>query len=357
MRLMITGGAGFIGSALVRALVNAGDDEVCNVDKLTYAGNIANLVEIDGKPNHRLVVADIADRDSMRAMIAEFRPEAIINLAAESHVDRSIDDPGIFIHTNVVGTGVLLQEALAHWQALSSVERPKFRFLQVSTDEVYGELGADGYFTELSPYQPNSPYAASKAGADHLARAYYRTYGLPVIVTNSSNNYGPFQFPEKLIPLVILNAIEGREIPVYGQGENVRDWIYVDDHAAALRRVLATGEPGATYLIGARAEMRNIDLVRKICQILDEAGSQSPYRPHQELITFGPDRPGHDARYAIDPGRIENEIGWRPKETLGSGLEKTVAWYLENRDWCNQTRAQYDRTRLGLGKTQQEDPA
>ena len=354
---MITGGAGFIGSTLVRALVNAGDDEVCNVDKLTYAGNIANLAEIDGKPNHRLVVADIADRDSMRATFAEFRPEAIINLAAESHVDRSIDDPGIFIHTNVVGTGVLLQEGLAHWLALSSVERPKFRFLQVSTDEVYGELGADGYFTELSPYQPNSPYAASKAGADHLARAYYRTYGLPVIVTNSSNNYGPFQFPEKLIPLVILNAIEGREIPVYGQGENVRDWIYVDDHAAALRRVLATGEPGATYLIGARAEMRNIDLVRKICQILDEAGSQSPYRPHQELISFGPDRPGHDARYAIDPGRIENEIGWRAKETLGSGLEKTVAWYLENRDWCNQTRAQYDRTRLGLGKTQQEDTA
>jgi len=341
---VVTGGAGFIGSALVRALV-AGGGRVVTVDKLGYAGNLDNLAPVLDHPRHVFVRADIRDRAAIAAVLAEHRPRTFYHLAAESHVDRSIDAPLGFVETNILGTAILLAAALDYWRGLDAVGRSQFRFLQVSTDEVYGELGPGGCFDETSRYRPNSPYAASKAGADHLARAWFRTYGLPILVSNSSNNYGPYQFPEKLIPLTVLNAIAGRTLPVYGDGANIRDWLHVDDHVAALRRIAGRGRAGETYLVGARNERRNIDVVQAICRLFD---AQLPERaPHARLIRFVADRPGHDARYAVDPGKIERELGWRPRRDFERGLAATVDWYVENEEWCQRAGAGYGRERLG----------
>jgi dTDP-glucose 4,6-dehydratase len=344
MTVLVTGGAGFIGSALVRALVADGET-VVTVDKLTYAGNLDNLAPVANAPNHVFLHADICDRAAMVAAFAEHRPQAIYHLAAESHVDRSIDGPAVFIETNVVGTATLLDAALDYWRGLDAAARSRFRFLQVSTDEVYGELAATGCFDEHSHYRPNSPYSASKAAADHLARAWFHTYGLPVLVSNCANNYGPYQFPEKLIPLMVLNALAGKELPVYGRGHNVRDWLHVDDHVAALRCIIARGRIGDTYLIGARAEARNIDLVRAICRLLDERRPEG--KPHTRLIAFVTDRPGHDARYAIDPAKIERELGWRSQHGLDQGLAGTVDWYVANQEWCRRASGAYRQQRLG----------
>ena len=347
MKILVTGGAGFIGSAVVRLAVAEGL-AVVNLDTLTYASNLENVAAVAENPLYAFERADIRDAAALARIFAEHRPDAVMHLAAESHVDRSIDGPAAFIDTNVVGTYRLLEAARAHWLALPEPERDAFRFHHVSTDEVYGALGPTGAFVETTPYAPNSPYSASKAASDHLARAWGETYGLPVVVTNCSNNYGPFHFPEKLIPVVILNALAGRPIPVYGRGENVRDWLYVEDHAAALLTVLRRGRVGETYNIGGRAEARNIDIVRTICAILDEMRPGGA--PHSRLIAFVADRPGHDFRYAIDAGKIERELGWRPSVTLEEGLRRTVAWYLENEAWW---RALQDRQgvgeRLGLG--------
>jgi dTDP-glucose 4,6-dehydratase len=348
MRLLVTGGAGFIGSAVVRMAIGEGSDDVLVLDKLTYAGNLASLAPAAGSPRYAFLRADIGDRAAVKAALTRFRPDAILHLAAESHVDRSIDGPAAFIETNVVGTFVLLSEALAYWRGLDGAARATFRFLQVSTDEVFGSLGAEGRFCEDSPYRPNSPYSASKAGADHLARAWRETYGLPTILTNCSNNYGPYHFPEKLIPLAILNAVEGKPLPVYGRGENVRDWLYVEDHAAALLMVARRGAVGQTYNVGGRSERRNIDVVHAICDILDEIQPRAA-GSYREQIAFVADRPGHDLRYAIDPAKIERELGWRPRESFESGLRKTVRWYLDNRDWWGAIRSgQYRGERLGL---------
>jgi dTDP-glucose 4,6-dehydratase len=344
---LVTGAAGFIGSALVRALVGS-RERVLSFDKLTYAGNLENLAPIAASPLHRFVQGDVNDGAALRKLFVEAQPTAVYHLAAESHVDRSLDRPADFVTTNVNGTATMLEAALEYWQSLGETARHSFRFLQISTDEVYGELGPVGSFDEASPYRPNSPYAASKAAADHLARAWYRSFGLPVIVTNCSNNYGPYQFPEKLVPLMILNAVEGKSLPVYGQGRQVRDWLHVDDHAAALRAVAAGGRPGETYLIGARAERRNLDLVHMIFRALNRLRPDAA--PHERLIDFVADRPGHDARYAIDPIKVERELGWRASIPLQAGLEKTIAWYLANRDWCSRAAAGYDRARLGLGR-------
>ena len=347
MRLLITGGAGFIGSAVVRQAIGEGDD-VLVVDKLTYAGNLSSLAPVAGNSRYSLLRADICDRVAVKAAFERFRPEAVLHLAAESHVDRSIDGPVAFIETNVVGTFVLLSEALAYWRGLNKETHEGFRFLQISTDEVFGSLGVEGLFREDSPYRPNSPYSATKASADHLARAWHETYGLPTILTNCSNNYGPYHFPEKLIPLTILNAVEGKSLPVYGRGENVRDWLYVEDHAAALLTVARRGAPGQSYNVGGRSERRNIEVVEAVCDILDEiqphaAGS---YRAQIEFVA---DRPGHDQRYAIDCAKIESELGWRPRESFKSGLRKTVQWYLDNPDWWSAIRSgQYRGERLGL---------
>jgi dTDP-glucose 4,6-dehydratase len=348
MTVVVTGGAGFIGSALVRQLVAAGE-RVVTIDKLTYAGNLDNLAPVMANAAHTFIQADICDGAAMRAALAAHRPRAIYHLAAESHVDRSIDAPADFVRTNVSGTATLLEAATEYWRALPETARGHFRFLNVSTDEVYGELGPDGLFTEASPYRPNSPYAASKAGADHLARAWHRTFGLPVLVSNCGNNFGPYQFPEKLIPLTILNALEGKRLPIYGRGDQVRDWIHVDDHASALRAVVARGAPGETYLIGARGERRNIDVVRAICSILDGLRPQSPHLPHEKLVQHVTDRPGHDSRYAIDPAKCETELGWKPEHGFVRGLRDTVAWYIENRDWCEKAAQVYSRGRIGLG--------
>jgi dTDP-glucose 4,6-dehydratase len=347
MTVLVTGGAGFIGSALVRRLVGAGE-RVVTVDKLTYAGNRDNIAVVEGNPLHTFIRADISDRGTMRAAFAQHRPDVIYHLAAETHVDRSIDAPAPFVETNVGGTAALLETALHYWRGLDAAGQAAFRFLHVSTDEVYGELGPTGAFEEQSPYRPSSPYAASKAGADHLARAWHRSYGLPVIVSNCSNNYGPYQFPEKLIPLTVVNALAGKPLPVYGQGANVRDWLHVDDHAAALMRIVAAGRPGETYLVGARAEMRNIDMVRALCRLLDARHPEGA--PHDRLISFVADRPGHDARYAIDPGKIERELGWRASIDLESGLAATIDWYIANQDWCRRATAHYRQERLGLGR-------
>jgi dTDP-glucose 4,6-dehydratase len=330
MKILVTGGAGFIGSAVVRRAVADGH-AVVNVDKMTYAANAENVAVVAGNPLYAFERADICDAAAMTRVFAGHDPDAVMHLAAESHVDRSIDGPGAFIHTYVVGTYTLLEAARAHWRALPEARRAAFRFHHVSTDEVYGTLGATGKFTEETPYAPNSPYSASKAASDHLVRAWGETYGLPVLVTNCSNNYGPFHFPEKLIPVVILNALAGRPIPVYSQGENVRDWLYVEDHAVALLTVLRTGTVGETYNIGGDDEARNIDIVRTICHLLDEMRPEA--RPREELITFVTDRPGHDFRYAIDASKIMRELGWRPSVTLEEGLRRTVAWYLENEAW------------------------
>jgi dTDP-glucose 4,6-dehydratase len=342
--VIVTGGAGFIGSALVRALVGDGF-EVVTVDKLTYAGNMDNLGAVIDDPKHLFVRADICDRAAMAALFTEHRPQTIYHLAAESHVDRSIDTPLGFVETNVLGTAKLLDAALDYWRSLDRADRALFRFLQVSTDEVYGELGPTGYFDDTSRYRPNSPYAASKAGADHLVRAWYRTYGLPVVISNCSNNYGPYQFPEKLIPLTVLNALAGKPLPVYGQGTNIRDWLHVDDHVAALRRIAEGGRSGQTYLIGGRAERRNIDLVRTICRLLDSRCPEGG--PYARLISFVPDRPGHDGRYAIDAGKIERELDWRPRYDFEEGLAATIDWYLANEAWCRRVSAVYRRERLG----------
>ena len=339
MKLIVTGGAGFIGSAVVRQAVAQGH-EVVNLDALTYAACLDNLAPVADAPNYTFVQADIRDRAAMDAVFAEHTPDAVMHLAAESHVDRSIDGPGTFIDTNITGTYTLLEAARAFWIGQGRPEA--FRFHHISTDEVFGSLGATGQFTEDTPYDPRSPYSASKAASDHLVRAWAETYGLPVLLTNCSNNYGPYHFPEKLIPVVILNALAGKSIPIYGKGENVRDWLYVEDHADALLTVLSRGKVGRSYNIGGENEARNIDLVRKICAILDAKKPASG--SYADLITFVTDRPGHDARYAIDPARIRTELGWRPSVTLDEGLEKTVQWYLDNEAWW---RALQDRAGVG----------
>ena len=381
-RILVTGGAGFIGSNLVRLLVHRGH-EVLNIDKLTYAGNLASVRDLDAAPNYRFLLADICDAAAMQAAFADFRPDAVMHLAAESHVDRSIDGPGTFIQTNILGTYTLLQTAREHWEARASessgseagvsegekgsaacaldfhtpsTETPKhrstetsaFRFLHVSTDEVYGSLGEIGKFTEASPYAPHSPYSASKAASDHLARAWHDTYGFPVLVTNCSNNYGPYQFPEKLIPVVILKALRGERIPVYGAGENIRDWLYVEDHAEALLAVLETGRVGETYNIGGNNELRNIDLVRMLCCILDDLRPRPDGKPYSDQITFVTDRPGHDLRYAIDASKIKNDLGWQPKQDHQSGFQKTVQWYLDHESWWHEILSgEYQLERLG----------
>ena len=349
MRVLVTGGAGFIGSALVRHLVLERGFEVLNVDALTYAGYLPSLKLIEGKPNYRFLHANICDRSVMEQAVSSFQPQRIMHLAAESHVDRSITGAADFIHTNVVGTFTLLEAARAYWSGLRGEAKDGFRFLHVSTDEVYGSLGNHGLFTEDTPYDPSSPYSASKASSDHLAKAWQRTYGLPVVVSNCSNNYGPYHFPEKLIPLTILNALGGERLPVYGKGENVRDWLYVEDHARALDLIVERGRVGQTYNVGGRNERRNIDVVQRICSVLDEMVPAN--RPREELIEFVTDRPGHDARYAIDATKLESELGWRAREDFESGIEKTVRWYLDNEWWWRPLRERYAGERLGLVKS------
>lgn len=346
-RVLVTGGAGFIGSAVCRLLVGRGYHVVC-LDKLTYAGNRASLRDLAAAPNFRFVEADIADTGTVLRLLRDEQLHGIMHLAAETHVDRSIDSPAAFVETNVVGTVRLLDAALAYWQSLPAGERDTFRFHHVSTDEVFGDLPFDsGVFTEATPYAPSSPYSASKAASDHFVRAWHETYGLPVVLSNCSNNYGPFHFPEKLIPLTILNALEGKPLPVYGRGENVRDWLFVEDHAVALERVLTQGRSGETYLIGGRAEATNLRVVEAICDILDQR-QPLPGTVRRSLISFVADRPGHDRRYAIDPAKAERELGWTPSENFGSGLSKTVDWYLDNRWWWEPIRASnYAGERLG----------
>ena len=349
MKILVTGGAGFIGTSVVRHLLAAGH-AVVNLDKLTYAGSNPPLGALAAPGRYALEVADIADRAAVERVFRAHAPDAIMHLAAETHVDRSIDRPDEFIATNLVGTFTLLEAARAWWQRLEGEAKARFRFHHISTDEVFGSLGPEGRFTEETAFRPNSPYAASKAGADHLARAWHRTFGLPVVTTNCSNNYGPWQFPEKLIPLMILNAIDGKPLPVYGAGANVRDWLYVGDHAAALALVLERGRLGETYNIGGGEERTNIEVVRLLCALLDEALPQSPHRPHRKLIAYVEDRPGHDLRYAIDDSKLRREFGWRPSESLESGLRKTVRWYLDNRAWWEPIRAGiYRGERLGRG--------
>jgi dTDP-glucose 4,6-dehydratase len=348
MRIIVTGGAGFIGSNLVRSLILSGET-VLNLDKLTYAGNLKSLEDVSGSPNYSFAQVDIVDREAVQNVIDSFCPDAVMHLAAESHVDRSIEKPSQFIETNVIGTFNLLQASLRYWKTLSALEADRFRFLHVSTDEVYGSLGSTGYFTEVTPYDPHSPYSASKASSDHLARAWFDTYGLPVLVTNCSNNYGPYQFPEKLIPVVILKCLRGESIPVYGKGENNRDWLYVEDHCAALRLVLQRGNPGETYNIGGNNEQRNIDLVHLLCRILDELKPSTSGRSYAEQITFVQDRPGHDLRYAIDASKIRDQLGWTPKQDHQSGFRKTVQWYLNNTNWWQAILdGSYKLERLGL---------
>ena len=347
MRVLVTGGAGFIGSAFCRHLVGDLGVGVVNVDKLTYAANLASLAPIAEHPLYSFVHADVCDATAMADVFRRYEPDAVVHLAAESHVDRSIGNPGEFLQTNIMGTATLLEATRAYLDRLGAEKRAAFRFLHVSTDEVFGSLGADGLFHEATPYDPSSPYSASKAASDHLVRAWQRTYGVPALISNCSNNYGPYHFPEKLIPLVILNAIEGKPIRVYGDGLNVRDWLYVEDHARALFLALTRGTPGESYNIGGRNERTNLDVVRSICTILDrrhDAGS-----PHENLIEFVADRPGHDHRYAIDPTKAEAELGWRAAESFASGIEKTVAWYLDRRDWWEPIRSgTYQGQRLGL---------
>lgn len=349
--VLVTGGAGFIGSAVVRQLLAETDHKVVNLDKLTYAANLSSLPGAAENPRYAFEQVDICDGAALRTVFARHKPDAVMHLAAESHVDRSIDGPGAFIQTNVVGTYELLQAARAHWQSLPEGQgeggRDGFRFHHISTDEVFGSLGTDGFFTETTAYSPNSPYSASKASSDHLVRAWHETYGLPVVLTNCSNNYGPYHFPEKLIPLMILKGLAGEGLPVYGKGDNVRDWLYVEDHARALRLVLEKGRIGESYNIGGHNERTNLEVVKAICALLDEMNPAGG--PHERLITYVADRPGHDKRYAIDASKIERELGWRPQESFESGLRKTVAWYLENRGWWQAIlNGSYQGERLGL---------
>ncbi len=350
MKILVTGGAGFIGSAVIRQLMAETDWQVVNCDKLTYAGNLESLAAVSDDPRYVFERVDICDAAEVGRLFDQHQPKAVMHLAAESHVDRSIDGPAAFISTNIVGTSVLLEASRRYLETLSGADRAAFRFHHISTDEVYGSLGTDGLFEETTPYDPRSPYAASKACSDHLVRAWHHTYGLPTIVTNCSNNYGPYQYPEKLIPLMIHNALAGRPLPVYGTGENVRDWLYVDDHVRALRCVLTSGRIGETYNIGGHNEQRNIDVVHELCRLLDELVPASAWRPHAQLIQFVTDRPGHDQRYAIDAGKIDRDLGWQPQETFNTGLRKTVEWYLANTGWCQRAMAgRYAGERLGAG--------
>ena len=351
MKILVTGGAGFIGSAVVRHLLQNTPHQVVNLDKLTYAGNLQSLPGASENPAYRFEQVDICDAEGVARVLAEHRPDAVMHLAAESHVDRSIDGPAAFIQTNIVGTYTLLEACRQYWLGLCEEARSRFRFHHISTDEVYGDLeGTTELFTEQTPYSPSSPYSASKASSDHLVRAWQRTYGLPVLITNCSNNYGPYHFPEKLIPHMILNALAGKPLPVYGDGAQIRDWLYVEDHARALVEVLTRGQPGATYNIGGHNEKRNLQVVETLCTLLDELVTEKPagISRFAELITFVQDRPGHDRRYAIDAGKIERELGWRPEETFESGLRKTVQWYLDNRSWWqNVLSGTYQLNRLG----------
>ena len=352
MRILVTGGAGFIGSALIRHLLQHTEHQVLNLDKLTYAGNLESLASVADSPRYSFLHADIGDSARVSQALASFRPDAVMHLAAESHVDRSIDGPADFIQTNIVGTYALLEAVRAYWLQLDAAQRQAFRFHHISTDEVYGDLhGSQDLFREDTPYAPSSPYSASKAASDHLVRAWQRTYGLPVLITNCSNNYGPFHFPEKLIPLVILNALEGKPLPVYGDGAQVRDWLYVEDHARALLEVVSRGQVGETYNIGGHNEQKNIEVVRAICALLEEMAPDKPagVARYEDLIRFVSDRPGHDQRYAIDAGKIQRELGWTPQESFASGLRKTVRWYLDNLDWCRHVQdGSYQRQRLGV---------
>ena len=349
MKILITGGAGFIGSALVRHLIGESEHSVLNLDKLTYAGVLTSLAEVADNPRYRFVQGDICDAELVARLLAEFQPDVVAHLAAESHVDRSIDGPGEFIQTNVVGTFTMLQQALGYWQGLSAGRQAAFRFHHISTDEVYGSLGEEGLFTETTAYDPRSPYSASKAASDHLVRAWGHTYGLPVLVTNCSNNYGPYHFPEKLIPLIIIRALSGEPLPVYGDGSNVRDWLFVEDHARALRRVFEAGVPGETYNIGGNSERRNIEVVRAICAALDARRPRADGKSYAEQINFVADRPGHDQRYAIDAAKIARELGWEPQVRFEDGIAQTVDWYLARKDWWKPIlQRRYATERLGL---------
>ncbi|MCH2556040.1 MAG: dTDP-glucose 4,6-dehydratase [Alcanivorax sp.] len=358
MKLLVTGGAGFIGSAVVRHIIGNTGNSVVNVDKLTYAGNLESLATVSTDGRYQFEHVDICDRASLERVFSEHKPDAVMHLAAESHVDRSIDGPAAFIETNIIGTYTLLEVCRHYWNGLEDEQRSRFRLHHVSTDEVYGDLeGPDGLFTELTSYAPSSPYSASKASSDHLVRAWNRTYGLPVVVTNCSNNYGPYHFPEKLIPLMILNALEGKPLPVYGKGNQIRDWLYVEDHARALYKVVTEGAVGETYNIGGHNEMQNIEVVHTLCDLLQELvppgdnARLESVNHYRDLITFVKDRPGHDLRYAIDAGKIDRELGWVPQETFETGLKKTVQWYLDNHDWCARVQdGSYQRERLGTGQ-------
>jgi dTDP-glucose 4,6-dehydratase len=347
--LLVTGGAGFIGSAVIRHVLAETDMRVINVDKLTYAANPDALAVVADSPRYRFEQVDICNRRAIDRLFEERRPDAVMHLAAESHVDRSVDSPAEFIQTNIVGTYTLLESSLSYWRNLPASGRERFRFHHVSTDEVYGSLGESGLFSEETPYRPNSPYSASKAGSDHLVRAWHKTFGLPVVVSNCSNNYGPFQFPEKLVPLMTLNALQRRPLPVYGQGLNVRDWLYVEDHARALLTVITRGALGETYNVGGNNELRNIDVVEAICDLVDELAPERRSGSRRSLITFVEDRPGHDQRYAIDASKLMRDLGWGPSETFATGLRKTVEWYIGNRAWWEKLRRRYDGRRLGLG--------
>ena len=355
MKILVTGAAGFIGSAVYRWLLANTDAHIIILDKLTYAATLDIRAAL-ANPRTNVEQVDICDRAEVTRVLRDHRPDFVMHLAAESHVDRSIDGPSTFVQSNVVGTNVLLEAVREYWHNLAAIEREAFRFHHVSTDEVYGSLGADGSFTEQSAYAPNSPYAASKASSDHLVRAWHRTFGLPIVISNCSNNYGPFQFPEKLIPLIILSAVQGKPLPVYGTGENVRDWVHVDDHAAALMQILTRGRVGESYNVGGNAERTNIAVVREICRILDEVLPNSAHRPHEKLITFVKDRPGHDHRYAVDTSKIRAELGWQPREAFETGLRKTVEWYLANRSWVHAISSRFNGERIGLQSAELTPP-
>ncbi len=351
LKIIVTGGAGFIGSAVIRQYINDTEHDILNLDALTYAGNLESLDAVSSNPRYTFEQVDIRDINEVERVFKQYQPDAIMHLAAESHVDRSIDGPADFILTNIVGTYNLLDVAKKYWSSLTGDRKDNFRFHHVSTDEVYGDLDTTGFFTEETSYDPSSPYSASKASSDHLVRAWHRTYGFPIVITNCSNNYGGFQFPEKLIPLVTLNALEGKPLPIYGTGQQIRDWLHVDDHARALRLVLQTGQLGETYNIGGHNEKTNLEVVKTICALLDKLVPESPYIPHENLITYVNDRPGHDVRYAIDAEKIARDLGWLPEETFETGIEKTVKWYLDNSEWCQHVQdGSYQRERLGEGE-------
>ncbi|TCB65067.1 dTDP-glucose 4,6-dehydratase [Acinetobacter sp. ANC 4178] len=350
MNLLVTGGAGFIGSAVVRHIIENTKHHVLNIDKLTYAGNLESLVSVENNERYQFSQIDICDQAALEKIFQQFKPDVVMHLAAESHVDRSIDGPAEFITTNIVGTYTLLEVARKYWLQLNEEKKTSFKFHHISTDEVYGDLeGTTDLFTETTSYAPSSPYSASKASSDHLVRAWHRTYGLPTVVTNCSNNYGPYHFPEKLIPLVILNALDGKALPIYGKGDQIRDWLYVEDHAKALYKVVTEGKVGETYNIGGHNEKQNIEVVKTICKILDELKPQNNHQPYETLITFVKDRPGHDLRYAIDASKIAKDLGWKPEETFETGIRKTVEWYLNNLEWCRRVQdGSYQRERLGV---------